>query len=242
MATPTIDINGNAITTPSPTEFGVLQDVTSDITFDIKELYGQSQFPVAIGRGKGKIALKAKFGQINGLMLNNLVFGQSYTNILLGQVKDLVGTAVPTTPFTITPTVPNSGTWLGDMGVTTADGKPLTRVVSGPTTGQYSVAAGVYTFAAADTGIIYKISFQYTSTSTLAKKIVIPNALMGVAPTFRVDLAMPFNGKQAILTLNACTTQKFSFATKLDDFMIPEIDFSAFADTSGNIGFLSVAE
>jgi len=36
--------------------------------------------------------------------------------------------------------------------------------------------------------------------------------------------------------------QKLSLATKLDDFTIPEFDFLAFADASGNIGKIGLAE
>jgi hypothetical protein len=46
--------------------FGVLQDVSVDISGDIKELYGQNQFAEAVARGKAKISCKAKFGRING--------------------------------------------------------------------------------------------------------------------------------------------------------------------------------
>lgn len=242
VGTPTIDINGNAISTPTPTQFGILQECSVDFSFDIKELFGQYQFPVAIGRGKGKIGGKAKFAQLSGLMLNNLVFGQSFTNISISSFVDTTGTAIPATPFTITPTVPNSGTWLVDMGVTYADGRSLQRVVSNPTTGQYSVAAGVYTFAAADTGVVVKINFQYSTTSLIGKKITLSNNLMGYAPMFRADLYIPYQGKNFVLTLNNCTSSKISFPTKLDDFFVPEFDFSASADSSNNIGTLSLSE
>ncbi|MFH4180992.1 hypothetical protein WDA55_23325, partial [Acinetobacter baumannii] len=55
---------------------------------------------------------------------------------------------------TVTPVVPNSGTFVKDLGVTDAIAIPLKRVASAPATGQYSVdaATGAYTFAAADVG------------------------------------------------------------------------------------------
>ena len=242
VGTPTVDINGNAVTAPTPTEFGIMQDASVDFSFDMKELFGSYQFPIAIARGKGKIQGKSKFAQLNGLMLNNLVFGVGYTNLLVGQVKSTTGVAIPATPFTITPTVPNSGTWQADMGVIDWNGRPMTRVVSGPTTGQYSVAAGVYTFASADTGKLVMISYQYSATSTVAKKITVPNSLMGNTPQFRVDLFIPYGGNSFVLTLPACTGSKLSIATKIDDFTIPEFDFSAFADSSNNIAYLSMAE
>jgi hypothetical protein len=64
--TPLTDAFGAAIANPTPLLFGVLQDVSVDISADVKELYGQNSFPEAVARGKTKIAGKAKFGRING--------------------------------------------------------------------------------------------------------------------------------------------------------------------------------
>jgi hypothetical protein len=243
VATALTDASGNAIVTPTPAQIGVIQDWSADFSFDVKELYGSYQYPVAIGRGKGKIGGKAKAAQINGLMLNTLVFGQTLVAGTLSEVIDTIGTAIPTTPFQITPTVPGSGTWTVDLGVFDNNtGLQLTRVVSGPTTGQYSVAAGVYTFAAADVGHVVRISYQYTATSTTAKKLTVNNPLMGQAPQFRLDLYTPYSGKNFVLTLPACVSTKLSFAPKLDDFMTEEFDFSAFADASNNVAYLGLSE
>jgi hypothetical protein len=129
------------------------------------------------------------------------------------------------------------------LGVRNSSGLPMTRVASAPTTGQYSVAAGVYIFAAADVGNIVYINYQYTATSTAAKKISLTNVVMGAAPTFRADLSVPYGGKVLTLTLLNCMSTKMQLATKLDDFLIPDFDFEAFADASGiNIGTIALSE
>jgi hypothetical protein len=240
--TATTDAYGNVLATPTPIQLGILQDVSVDFSFDIKELFGQYQFPVAVGRGKGKIMGKAKFAQLNGLTVNTLFFGQTLVSGQLGENIDTTGTAIPTTPFQITPTVPNSGTWSKDLGVLNASGVPMTKVISAPTTGQYSAAAGVYTFAAADTGGVVRISYQYTAASTVMKKMTISNVLMGNAPQFQVDLLTQYGGKQFVMTLPANIGSKFSYATKLDDFTVPEFDFASFADSLGNVAYLGMAE
>lgn len=232
--TPLSDYSGTAVTNPSPVQFGTLQDCSIDISGDIKELYGQNQFAVAVGRGKAKISGKAKFAQLNGSLINSLFFGQTMAAGILSDVFDTTGAPIPTTPFTITPTPPTSGVWSADLGVRNATGLPMVRVASAPTTGQYSVSAGVYTFATADTGLTVFINYQYTATSTSAVKSTVQNVLMGYAPTFKADLFMPYNGKSLIMTLPSCISTKLSLATKLDDFQIMEFDFSAFADASGN--------
>src|SRR4051812_11802610 len=109
--TPLTDYAGNAIANPTPVLFGTLQDVSIDISFDVKELHGENQFPVDVARGKGKMSCKAKSARINGLQLNNLFFGQTMTSSIVSDVKDTVGAVIPATPFQITPTVPSSGTW-----------------------------------------------------------------------------------------------------------------------------------
>ena len=240
--TPLTDAYGNAIANPSPIQLGVLQDLSLDISFDTKMLYGQNQFPVAVGRGKGKMSGKAKLAQFSGAMINSLIFGQTLSSGILGDVNDTTGASIPLTPFQITPTVPSSGTWSADLGVKNANGVPLTRVAAAPATGQYSVAAGVYTFAAADTGLQVFICFQYTATSTTAKKSTVLSLPMGYAPTFKADLFVPYAGKALVMTIPQCLASKFGLATKQDDFIIPEFDFEGFSDSSGNAIYWAVSE
>lgn len=240
--TPLTDATGAAISAPTPSQLGVLQDCSIDASWDTKTLYGQNQYPVAAGRGKAKLSGKAKVAQLNGRMINDLVYGQTLVNGILSDVYDTTGAPVPTTPFTITPTVPGSGTWSADLGVRGPNGVPMTRVASAPTTGQYSVAAGVYTFAAADTGLTMFINYQYTATSTSAKKLTVMNLPMGYAPTFRADIYVPYGGKSLVITIPQCIASKFSIATKQDDFLVPEFDFEGFADASGYAMYWGVSE
>lgn len=239
---PTADAYGNPITNPSPVQFGVCSEIGLDISAETKMLYGNQQMPVAIGRGKMKIGLKIKGGQVNGALFNSFFFGQTLLSGTLADVWDRTGTAIPTTPYQITPTVPNAGTWSVDLGVVSASGVPLTRVAATPATGQYAVAAGVYTFAAADTALVVFISYQYIATSTVAKKSNLLSLAMGNAPSFRTDIVMLFGGKQLVWTFPNCVASKLSMATKLDDFTIPEMDADVFADAAGNIGSYGLSE
>ena len=47
-AVPKIDLAGAGVAVPTPVPFGALQDVSLDISFGQKELYGQKQFPLAV--------------------------------------------------------------------------------------------------------------------------------------------------------------------------------------------------
>lgn len=112
--------------------------------------------------------------------------------------------------------------------------------------GQYSVnlATGIYTFAASDAGVALLVSYLYNATS--GKKLALTNQFMGYTPTFKATFysTRTTQGVPAGLTmvLNACTATKLALPTRIDDYVIQEFDFSAFADASGAIGTLSSNE
>lgn len=225
----------------TPVNFGLVQEVTLDISFDTKELYGQNQFPLAIGRGKAKFTGKAKVARISGLAYANLFFGQTVST---GQVATQFGESgtVGSSPYTIT--VANSATWVNDFGVLYATtGLPLTRVASAPAVGQYSVAAGVYTFNASDTGKAMLLSYTYT-VSASGEQFTVTNQLMGTTPTFQATFygKDPTTGDAMNVQIYNATASKLSQATKLDDFMIPEFDFSIFAGANGDVMNISFGE
>lgn len=98
-------VGGNLPADPTPIQIGTLQDVSLDISFDLKMLYGMNQFPEAIARGKGKITGKAKFGRFNSDLINQMMFAQTRTvgteaaqrdesHTLDGTVKGAISSAV----------------------------------------------------------------------------------------------------------------------------------------------------
>lgn len=239
FAVPTADATGAAIANATPVQFGTLQDASVDISFEEKLLYGSKKFAIAFGQGKGKIAIKAKTATINGSIIGDLVLGSGSTAGVKGIVADYAAAAAAT--LAIVP--PGSGTVTNDLGVLDAStGKPMQKVASAPATGQYSYATGTYTFASADVGKAVLISYEYTATSTTAKYGTITNQLMGYAPSVKLYLTNQYGGNGLNLVLNACTASKLAMPFKNDDFSVPEIDFSAFADAAGNIGYWSATE
>lgn len=228
-----------------PRKFGALQDISIDISYSKKKLYGQKQFAIVIVRGQGSITGKAKQANINAGQFNDLFFGQTVTTGQQVPIFSEVGT-IPATPFQVT--VANSATWLADGGVVdTTSGLTMLRVPSAPATGQYSVAAGVYTFAVADVGHTVAIDYVFTQVGSGVTTTLI-NQQAGTTPTFKgifvmKSAASPGNAvKQLVLTLNLCVSDKLSLASKIEDFMIPEFDFEASEDIAGNIGTLTGSE
>lgn len=228
------------IANATPVNFGLLQDVTIEETATIKELMGQFQRPVAIARGTIKTTGKAKVARISGLAFANLFYGVTPVAGQLATAFAESGTVAATSPFTYT--VVNAATAVDDDGVLYATtGLPLTKVASAPAAGQYSVSLGVYTFNSGDAGKNILVNYTYTVSST-GQKFTVANQLLGTTPTFQALFYTTFQGLAISLKLNNCTSSKLSFQTKLEDFVLPEFDFSCFADSSGNVMTWSFAE
>jgi hypothetical protein len=225
---------------PTPINFGLIQSCDLDVSQSVKELYGQYQFPVAIGAGQRKLTGKAKMARISGMALGSLFFGVVPS---AGSTISQYGEshACPATPFTVLIAPPNTGTFVADLGVVNAaTGLPLTEVTGTPTAGQYNVApsTGTYLFSTADhtSGVTVLISYTY-SVSAAGEKIAVANALIGPAVNFSANLftADPTTGNQFSVWLYSCVASKLSFGTKLEDFTIPELDFSCFANAAGQV-------
>lgn len=227
---------GNLATNPTPYRVGVMQDASVDFKGDLKKLYGQKQFPVATARGKIDVEGKSKLCVFDAGMLSQVYFGLNATSGLT-KIADQEPGTIPTTPFQVT--VTNSATWVKSYAVQKADGTHFQEVASAPATGQYSVAAGVYTFAAADTGLAVVISYSYTVAAT-GKSLAITNQLMGYAPECEIFLYNAFRTNAFGLKLVDCTLGSVNVPTKNEDFWMVDITFSANADSTDNVGNLYI--
>ena len=223
----------------SPRKLAKLQDVQFDLSFSIKQLFAQGQLPVDIRRGQAKFNGKAKAADINAGVLNDMFFAQSSATGLIVAAFGEAGQIPAVTTYTVT--VANSATWSQDLGVVyAATGVPFTRVASAPTLGQYSVAAGVYTFAAADASTAVYIDYLYTAAAG-GNTISLSNQQMGTTPTFQGVFSTTVSGKNLTLILNSCTSSKLTLQSKVEDYTIPELDFEIMADSANNIGKLSIS-
>lgn len=220
------------VSNASPIRFGAFQDLQLDFSGDIKELFGQNQFALDVARGKVKITGKAKFAQISAPVMNAIFFGGTInTGQTLSMYQEAV--SVPATgPYTVT--VNHSSTFVTDLGVYFATtGNPLSKVASGPATGQYSVNAGVYTLAAADTGLALLIDYTYTATQGFTMSS--GNPLMGNTPRFSTSFTQSYGGNAMTITMPNCVSQKLTIPTKIDDYVMEELDFQAFAGAGAPI-------
>jgi hypothetical protein len=230
--------SGVLIGTPSngsPINFGLVQEVSLDISTSTKALYGQYNFPVAIGSGTRKMTGKAKMARISGQAFGSLFFGiapaAGVTQTQFGETA----TVPLSSPYTYS--TANHATFVADQGVVYANSSlPLKQVASSPNTGQYSVSGGVYTFSSGDDGQAVLISYTYTNSSS-GESIAIASSLIGPSVVFSANLfaADPGTNKQFSVLLYNCVADKLSFGTKLEDFTVPELDFQCFANAEGQV-------
>lgn len=242
IATPTTDASGNLIVVPTPVAVAILQDVSVDFDYETKTLHGEKQFAVAVARGKAKIGWKAKTGDFSAAALGSLFLGSQATTARKAAVIDETKIIPAGSPYTITITPPSSGVFVSDLGVINAvTGLPMARVASAPATGQYSlaVATGVYTFAAADTGVPLLISHEYSiANSPTSSLFAMSNQLMGYTPTFSAIFYNQYGGKTLVMKLTNNVLGKLSLPFKNDDFTTNDLDAESFADASGSLGYI----
>ncbi len=189
--------------------------------------------------------------KISGLAFANLFYG---ITPVPGQIATAFAEGLPSGPYVVPSaspysiTVANAATFIEDAGVINgAFGVPLTLAASGSTlaSGEYSVNDGVYTFFSGDEGKSILISYTYSVSSTAAvpvQKFTVSNPLLGITPVFKAKFFTTYQNQSVSLQLNACTSSKLSFQTKLEDFVMPEFDFSCFADASNNVMTWSFSE
>lgn len=225
-------------TIAQPIRVGILQDISLDISFDEKPLYGQNQWAYALARGKAKGACKAKSAQIDSLMIGTVFFGVTPGTGQL-QMVDLEAHPVPgSAAYTVQ--VTNFTTFNANDGVFyAATMQPLQNAgTAAVSTGTYSLntSTGTYTFAAGDAGAALLFSYAFISGAT-GKKTAVTNLAMGSATYFSVDLFEndPTTGTQWSARLYQCMSSKLMIASKQDDWTIPEFDFSLQANAAGQV-------
>lgn len=220
----------NASGAQQPIIFGALQDISLEFSGTNAELDSQYQIALLVARSKLKISGKAKMGYLSGPLFNSLYFGTTSSSGTVALAAGEAATIPAASPWTVT--VANSSEFVADQGIVyAATGVPLTPVASGPTTGQYSVAAGVYTFATADANLGVQISYTYTK-ATAGSTIVVNNPLQGVQPEFSCLVSTGYNGTGIRYMLNHCIASKLTVPSQLGKFAISEFDFDVFGGSN----------
>ncbi len=231
------DGSGNPVLNPTPTMLGfsTQQDMSVSDKMKIETIRGPYKFAIAAAQSSGDLEIDINFTAINLDMINKVFRGQTTTAGLTAIYEDPVGQAVAAT-ITLTP--PNSGAWSYDLGVWKADGTQMKRVASSPAVGEYSCAAGVYTFNATDVtaGFTIYIRYCYTATSTTAQRATVINTPVGITSYSQLDLLQYDNlGRLWHRKYYKVVCGEFIRKTKQDSFAQCSCKFMAFQNSGSDL-------
>lgn len=221
----------------TPISVATLQGVDIDISASTKELMGANQYAEATARTGGKITGKVQSGRFDHRIVTELFFGAMADDVSTGLVVpvDRLPVIVPDGVLVVA----ENGEFDMDLGVVLeATGQAFRRSFEAELqAGEYAVdeTEGSYRFAAADAGKKVLLSYLMVDT-TRGQTTIITNPLMGEAPTFEL---VSFDAKGLFLQLYACQFSKLSLQRKNEDFLIPNLEFSAVADEVRGVGRIS---
>ena len=223
----------------TPYQLAALQDINITFNGELRDLFSQGQFPIAVARGKTKIEGKGKYALISTPVYNSLFFGQT---VVTGQTLTAFA---ENHNIAQTVTVSNSATFTFDLGVfAPSTGERFTLIDPTATlaTGDYQHTNGVYNFFSGDvpaspSTLTVQISYEYTTAGGFTLNG--GNPFMGTTPVFRGDFYQPFGNNSLNLTLFNCVATSIGMPTVVDNFLINDFAFSAFAGASGSTFQLS---
>ena len=235
---------GNLAVNPTPLQGFTVQDVSVDISGDIKELRGQNQFADDTATTDKKLTGKFGIGRKDLTMFNQIFFADTISTTGQSVSPNEPHTVPAMTAYTITVTPPASGTFQFDLGVYyTGTGIELIKVASSPALGQYSVneSTGIYTFAAADASADVTISYSYTMT-THGATYQVNNQTIGYGPQIEVwivdtyqSLVVSGANVYNVIRVYSAKVNKITIGNKRADYSIPEVDWAGFASASGRV-------
>ena len=215
----------------TPQQIGICSDVSVDFSQEKLLVYGQKKVAVDSYDGKLEIKGSLKFQQWGAMTYSALISGATTSTGSKVGILDEQFT-VPTTPFQVT--VAQGATFFEDLGVlNVTSGLAMVCVASGPTTGQYMYsAAGLYTFAAADTGNIVRISYSYTA-AAVGKTATYTNSVMNQSTTYILSCFNTNGTRKYGYRFPAVVFDKFSPGLKLAALGEASLSWQAIEDSNG---------
>lgn len=231
----------NNVANPTPMRAVTPQDMSIDFKRATKSLFGENQLAADVAAGEMTVTGKVTMGGLNARLFSDLLFGDAGVTGSILEADNEAGTVPGTSTYIVT--VTNSATWTTDLGVyNLTTGKRMTRVATSPATNQYSVAAGVYTFASANASANVQISYLWTSASA-GEQLTLSNQLQGPTGAFTAVMAFLYgNLNQDILTMNNVIASDSGIAAKGGDYAKPTFGFECATDTNDNLGTFSFAQ
>lgn len=231
---------------------GALTSFKLDYKPSVKTMQGAMQVPMFAGTDKMEIKGECEFELLSMPVLllsglSQLVSGGAAGLSVVPTVDDASQT-ITTQTMTITGATDvlmvRTPVALGSLPA----GSPLVKVASAPTTGQFSVAGNIVTFAAADTTVWSTASVKPLVTwiknaTTDSNKITLINAYQQQSPYIGIETLAWYDGKYRWHRYPRCVATSFPGFESKGDFAKSKLEFMVMADPdTGAIGEISLTE
>ena len=227
---------------PTPARLPVPQSQSIDFKRKTESLFGENQLAVATGAGEMDVTGKVEYGVASARIFSDIMFGDGSTTGSYLEAEGEPGTVPASTTYTVQ--VVNHANFLFDLGVKniTAGGVPYACVAAGSEVAgkSYSVAAGVYTFAAGDASANVVISYAYSS-AMAGETIVLANQAQGLIGNFQAVHVLPWGTAQDMVVFNSCIAGSAGVSLKKSGFASNTLDYVANADSLGKLGTMTFA-
>jgi hypothetical protein len=234
---------GNLAANPTPVRPFTIQDVKIESKGKIESLRGSLQYPDDTATGDKDGTFEFSMGRVDYFLMNQIVNADV---VAVGGVSVAVDTV--TIAATVTPTFPATGTFKEDLGVTwivpgATQPQQMKLATGTPTTGEYTEALGVYTFAAADvtTGGTVSIACAYAQT-TIGATYQVNNQSQGYGPAFEAFIVDKYQGVTSTgapvyscVRLYAAKTSDVGKDNKRSGYSMVSLKGAFFASPSGRV-------
>jgi hypothetical protein len=226
---------------PTPARALTPQSQSIDFKRKTESLFGENQLAVAVGAGEMEVTGKVEYAKTQARILADIMFGDAGTTGSYLEADGEAGTVAASSPYIIT--VVNSANWVADLGVVdVATGNIMTCVASGPVAGKsYTVAAGIYTFAAGDEGTNKKISYYWTQ-AAVGETVALNNQPQGLTGNFQAIHVLPWGTEQDMFVFFNCIAGSHGLSMKKSGFGMSTLDYTAAVNGSGELGVATFAE
>lgn len=223
----------NGLSPSSAHKVGTLQDLDLNVERNVKELYGENEFPEDIATTTGKVSGKFSQGRLQAALIAGAYGLTPATGQRVGMPFESTGVIAGAT-YTAANT-----TGFEHAQVRDEFGTPLERSTGAPSATQYQVTTGgVFTFNAAANGKTYSISYSYTVVGGFTTTIT--NELAGTASYYRIDMFNSYGGNKMGFSVYRAIIPKLSLPFKNQDHTIPSMEFSGMGDPNTLSGGKSV--
>ena len=229
---------GRSITSGTPESppiaFGLLKDVTINMSHSTVEVNGQWRYGIDAANTKSEVSGKIGTMTVFGNTLAKIHGGTATAGQVIGVCNEIL-TIPASVAYTVT--VAQTTTWLTDYGVyDLTAGKQLKDVTAGgsePLDGHYTAALGVYTFNSAQASHVMQFSYTYTN-ATGGSTLVVNNSLSAIAPKFElVAYSTINNGVITGVKIPAAYFTKSDLSLKVDAWSEHNVEFKAVQSGTG---------